>query len=365
MRGEALGVLDGKPSMDAAAKNIPLQALEPTRVVYFGTPAFAVPALQALASSRIVDLVGVVTQPDRPAGRGRRLQAPPVKTFAEARGLPLLQVSTLRDPAARSWLIQRDADLFVVAAFGLILSRRTLAMPGRGAINIHASLLPRYRGASPVASAIANGERQTGVSLMQMEVGLDTGPVYAQSVVDITDEDTTATLTERLAESGAQLLTQTLPSILDGSLRPELQRGTATLTRPLVKEDGRIDWSRPAGDIFNQVRAMMPWPRAFTTLPSGAALQVLKAQVVDRPQRTELTPGTVFVAPGQIGVICGVDALSIEVGQLPGSRPNSAAQLLQRRAMADGDCLGSSQGPVQLPSLVTEIASEAGDLPPC
>ncbi len=350
--------------MDLTRANMTLKASELSRVVFFGTPEFAVPALQALASSRIVDLVGVVTQPDRPAGRGRRLLAPPVKTFAEARGLPLLQVSTLRDAAARSWLLERNADLFVVAAFGLILGRRTLALPPRGAINLHASLLPQYRGASPVASAIANGERQTGVSLMHMEAGLDTGPVYARSYVDITDEDTTATLTERLAESGAQLLTRTLPSILDGSLPPEPQRGTATLTRPLVKEDGRVHWSRPARAIFDQVRAMTPWPRAFTTLPSGAVLQVLKAQVVDRPHGPELEPGTVAVTPGRISVICGVDALAIEVGQLAGARPNSADQLLQRRAVAHGDRLGSSQPPVQLPPLVTEVKSAAENLAP-
>lgn len=328
-----------------------------SRVVFFGTPEFAVPTLQALASSDLVELTGVVTQPDRPSGRGRRVQSPPVMIVANHLGVPVLQAPTLRDPAARSWLLERNADLFVVAAFGLILGRRTLAMPRLGALNIHASLLPRYRGASPVACAIAMGERETGVSLMQMDAGLDTGPVFARCAVEITPSDTTASLTHRLAGEGARLLMQTLPEILDESLEAVPQSGIATLTRPLVKEDGRIDWHRPAQAIVNQVRAMLPWPRAFTTLESGTQLQVHQARVIDEVPAQAVVPGQVAIAQGRLAVACGTGWVELEMAQLPGARMNTGAQLLQRRALTAGERLGTHHAPTSPPPLLVEIKS--------
>lgn len=325
------------------------------RVVFFGTPAFAVPTLEALALSSLVDLRGVVTQPDRPAGRGRRLQPPPVKVAADALDVPVWQASTLRDPRTRTWLIEQSCDLFIVAAFGLIFGRRTLALPRMGAINVHASLLPKFRGASPVASAIYSGERVTGVTLIQMDEGLDTGPMLAKRALNISHSATTDTITAQLASLGAQLLHDVLPEVLDRSIRAQPQVSPASLTRPLIKDDGCIDWHRRPQQIVDHVRAMVPWPRVSTTLPSGARLTILHTRV-DADGNDDVGPvGRIIVEQGKLFVTCASGRVEILSAQLPGSRPITGAQLLQRRAVMDGDVLVPHGFPGTLPPLVVDV----------
>lgn len=323
------------------------------RIVFMGTPEFAVPTLDALAHLPGCEVAGVVTQPDRPAGRGRRLAAPPVKIAAARLGLPVVQVGTLRDPAARAPLVAWQPDAFVVAAFGLILGRKTLAIPRLAAINVHASLLPDYRGASPIATAIACGETETGVSLMRMDAGLDTGPVYCQEATPIAPDDTTATLMESLALLGARLISTHLPAILGGDLTPVAQAGPATLTRPLLKADGWLDWSRPAVELERLVRAMIPWPRAWTTTPDGTQLLVLAATA--HASLNADSPGTVAVHNGALRVACGEGDLEIVTGQLAGSRATSGRDLARGRKLAAGDRLGQRGAPAPPPPLLTRV----------
>lgn len=323
------------------------------RIVFMGTPEFAVPTLEALTRLPGCEVAGVVTQPDRPAGRGRRLAAPPVKVAADRLGLPVAQVATLRDPAARAPLVAWQPDAFVVAAFGLILGRKTLAIPRIAAVNVHASLLPNYRGASPIATAIACGETETGVSLMRMDAGLDTGPVYCQEATPIAPDDTTASLTASLARLGAHLIATQLPAILGGDITATAQTGPATLTRPLTRADGWLDWSRPATELARQVRAMIPWPRAWTTAPDGTQLLVLDATA--HASINADAPGTVAAGDGVPRVACGDGSLEIHTGQLAGSRAASGADLVRGRKLAAGDRLGQTGAPEPPPPLLTRV----------
>lgn len=255
----------------------------PTRIVFMGTPLFAVPSLQALhAAGHGWEIVAVVTQPDRPAGRGKQVSVGPVKALAERLGLPVLQPPTLRKaPAAVAELAALSADLFVVAAYGLILPRRVLELPTYGCINVHASLLPAYRGASPISAAILDGLEVTGVSIMLMDEGMDTGPILTQATQPITATDTTGSLTERLAQQGAKLLVETLPRWLAGDLPPIPQAelpGMPSICRLIKKEAGLIDWSLPAATIERMTRAYAPWPSAYTTW-KGGPLKIVQAAV--------------------------------------------------------------------------------------
>ena len=239
-----------------------------TRIVFMGTPEFAVPTLEALADAHQV--VGVVTQPDRQAGRGRELRPSPVKEVALERDLPLFQPRTLRTPEAVEQLKGWEPDVIVVAAFGQILRQDVLDLPPHGCLNVHASLLPRWRGAAPVAATILAGDEVTGVTIMKMDAGLDTGPVLERSApVKIEPDDTRAELKKRLAEVGADLLIRVLPAYLAGDLIPQPQpEAGVTYAEQLRKEDGRIDWQRSAAELDRQVRAFTPWPGVFTTLGS-------------------------------------------------------------------------------------------------
>ncbi len=245
----------------------------PYRCVFMGTPEFAVPTLSRLLLEH--HLVGVCTQPDRPAGRGRRLAASPVKALATAHGVPVFQPASLRkDPAAVAELARLAPDVVVVAAYGLILPPAVLEVAPGGALNVHASLLPRWRGAAPVAHAILAGDAETGVTIMRMDAGLDTGPMLARRAGPILAQDTTGTLTGRLAEWGADLLAATLPRWMAGEITPEEQDETlATLAPRLAAADGYLDWSLAAATLARRVRAMHPWPGAFTLL-DGARLKV-------------------------------------------------------------------------------------------
>jgi methionyl-tRNA formyltransferase len=251
------------------------------RIAFLGSPDFAVPTLEALASA--YEVVGVVTQPDRPAGRGRVLTPPPVKAVALRLGLPVLQPTRLRAPDATAELARWAPDLIVVAAFGQILRPSVLALPRHGCLNVHASLLPRWRGASPIPAAIRAGDLVTGITIMQMDAGMDTGGILAQAPLDISPDDTAGGLTPRLASLGATLLLDTLPGYVDGRVKPQPQDETrATLAPLLNKEDGRLVFTRSAAELERQVRAFDPWPGTFLEWEDHR-LAVLQADIADQP----------------------------------------------------------------------------------
>ena len=308
------------------------------RVVFMGTPQFAVPTLQALDGGQQV--VGVVTQPDRPAGRGRKVVASPVKEEAVTRGLPVFQPASLNSAAAVKHLAAWQPELVVVAAFGQILQASVLDLPAHGCLNVHASLLPRYRGAAPIAAALLAGDTVTGVTIMRMDEGMDTGPILAQAELPITPEDTTGSLTTKLADLGARLLVETLPAWLEGQLhaRPQDQ-ALATYCHPLTKEDGRLEWGRPAAYLDRQVRACDPWPGAYTTW-QGSRLKVLRAW--PRPEWVGGgKPGTVVaLEPAGVGVVASSGALELLELQLAGKRSMPADVF----ARGQRDLLGSVLG---------------------
>ncbi|MCX7680400.1 MAG: methionyl-tRNA formyltransferase [Anaerolineae bacterium] len=310
------------------------------RIVFMGTPAFAVPTLMALADNYPV--VGVVTQPDRPAGRGQQLTPPAVKRAALERGLPLIQPPSLRDPQALAQLVAWAPQLIVVASFGQILRREVLELPRYGCLNVHASLLPRWRGAAPIVAALLAGDEVTGVTIMQMDAGIDTGPILAQREEPIRPDDTQATLEARLALLGAQLLLEVLPAYLAGELKPRPQPDEGvTYTGVLRKEDGRIDWSRPATELARQVRAYHPWPGAFTTL-RGQHLKILRATPLPE-WRGEERPGTLLLLDNgaTVAVATGEGALRLEEVQIAGGRPMDIAAFLCGRRDCLGICLGT------------------------
>jgi methionyl-tRNA formyltransferase len=324
-----------------------------TRIIFMGTPDYAVPALESLAIDSRVDLALVVTQPDRPQGRGRKLHSPPVKLAADRLQLPTLQLDSLKSIETREQLATIQPDLIVVAAFGIILGPKTLAIPRLGCVNLHASLLPKYRGANPIAAAISQGEQETGVTLMQMDRGLDTGPMLARRSIRISPSDTTESLTTSLAEVGADLLRDSLDCLLKGSLTPNAQGTGATLTRPMTKNDGWIDWSRPAIELERHVRAMTPWPRAWTTFADGSRVQVLSATVDD--SRSDIPSGKLVV--DRDGARVGTNRGSIILGmvQLPGGKPIEGRALIDRLRPFNDTRLGVGTRPDSLTPLVVPV----------
>lgn len=304
-----------------------------------GTPEFAVPSLRALANLIQPDRLLVVTQPDRPAGRGRRLQPPPVKRHAAEFGLEVIQPDTLRDPDVRDRLTAFKPDLIVVAAFGLLLPTWVLELPRRGCVNLHASLLPRFRGASPVAAAIASGDSRTGVALMQMERGLDTGGVYAVNDTKIFRQDTTESLTARLAQSAGELLNHHLHALLDGAIAPTPQQGPVIESRKLVKDHGVIDWNQPAHVIERHIRAMWPWPRAWTETEDGIRVQVHQATLTDSAD--EATPGQITHVAGQLAVATEQGWLALERVQVAGKIAQTSSDLIRHPSFAERLRLGT------------------------
>ncbi len=288
------------------------------RVAFMGTPDFAVPSLRRLLDMPDVEVVVVLTQPDRPAGRGRAVVESPVKVVADAANIPILQPRSLRkDPASVEHLREFAPDLIVVAAYGLILPPSVLAIPRLGNINVHASLLPRWRGAAPITFAILAGDTTTGVTIMLMDEGMDTGAILTQAEEPIRSADTTGSLSERLSQIGAELLAATLPRWVAGEIKAQPQPSEGvTVTRLIKKEDGAIGWQRPAVEIERAVRAYQPWPTAYTTW-NGAPLKVLRASVV--PGRGE--PGEVIPVAGGVAVVTGDGALRLDEVQPAGKRP--------------------------------------------
>ncbi|HEX6817072.1 MAG TPA: methionyl-tRNA formyltransferase [Ktedonobacterales bacterium] len=315
------------------------------RIVFMGTPEFAVPTLQALAerAPEGLELAGVVTRVDKPVGRGRQMIPSPVKAYALARGIPVYQPGSLRKPAAQVVLRELASDLLVVAAFGQILPSDVLVLPTHGALNVHASLLPRWRGASPIAAAILAGDNETGVTIMRMDEGLDTGPMLARRATPIGPDETTGELSGRLAHLGADLLIETLPRWIAGQIVPQPQdESQATMTTLLHKEQGRIDWRASAEQIARAVRAYTPWPGAYTTW-SGQQLKVLRVRAL--PENDGRAPGQCFaVGAGRhigLAVACGQGALALEVIQLQGKRAAPAEEVLRGRPALATATLGS------------------------
>lgn len=293
------------------------------RVVFMGTPDFAVPTLTALASR--YPLAGVVTQPDREAGRGRRVEMPPVKQAAQRLGLPVIQPRRLREPEAMAQLRAWAPDLIVVAAFGQILRPEVLDLPRFGCINVHASLLPRWRGAAPIPAAILAGDSETGVTIMRMDPGLDTGPILAQRAIPILPNDTGRTLSDRLSTLGADLLLEVLPDYLAGGITPVPQDDSrATYAGQLTKEAGRLDLSLPAADSARRVRAFDPWPGTFVQW-QGGPLKVLAAHSLPGPA----SPGEVVSIDRSPAIGTGDGWLVLDQVQPAGKKPMKGEEFVR------------------------------------
>ncbi len=313
------------------------------RVVFMGSPEFAVPPLEQLILNHY-HVVGVYTQPDRPAGRGRGLVAPLAKVAAQARGLAVVQPPSFKEAGVVEQLAQFRPDVIVVAAFGQILPRSVLAIPHFGGINVHPSLLPRFRGASPVASAILAGDEFTGVSIMLMEEGLDSGPILARAQIPISAADTTGSLTTKLSVVGARLLVEALCHHLRGELTPRPQNeAEATYSGSITKEEGEIDWHLPAVDIWRRVRAFYPWPGCYTRW-RGKKLDIIEAVPLTGEKAFKV--GEVVVLPlgstAAFGISTGEGVLGILRVQLEGKRVMSAAEFLRGQREFIGALLPSS-----------------------
>jgi methionyl-tRNA formyltransferase len=306
------------------------------RIVFMGTPEFACPTLRTLIE-RGEQVVAVVTQPDRPKGRGQQTLAPPVKLLALEHGIPVLQPVKVRHPDVIEEIRALNPDLIVVVAFGQILPKALLEIPGKGCINVHASLLPRYRGAAPLHWCITNGETETGVTTMLMDVGLDTGDMLLKRATPIDPDEDTSSLHDRMSAVGAELLAETIELAAQGRLVPEKQDDTLTCYAPMLKkEDGLIDWSKDAPGIKNLVRGMTPWPGAFSYLDEKL-VKVYRVQSASGSGN----PGEVLSAGRDgIEVACGTGSIVIHELQLEGKKRLPAAEFLAGCALKPGALLG-------------------------
>jgi methionyl-tRNA formyltransferase len=301
-------------------------AARPFKIAFFGTPDFAVPVLDGLRADGDFSILEVVTQPDRPAGRGKTLAAPAVKRAAVTYGLPVYQPVSLRTPEALEHFKRLKADAYVVVSYGKILPKAVLELPPYGGINVHGSVLPSYRGASPISAAIAAGEKETGISIMKMDEKLDEGPVLAVSKLPIKDDDTTETLSARLAKTAAELLVPTLKLYLEDQLTPKPQdHALATYTRTLVRDDGRVAWDKSAEEIERFARAMQPWPTAFSYWrkkgKEALRLAFKKVSILHPDSKCDTVgrPGSVCkLNDGRMGVNCGRGSILVHRLQIEG-----------------------------------------------
>lgn len=294
-------------------------------IVFMGTPGFAVPALNQLIARHTV--LAVVTQPDRPAGRSRQLQISPVKRAAESAGIPVFQPEKIRRPDAIEALSQWPADLFVVAAFGQILPQAVLDLPRFGSINIHASLLPHWRGAAPIQAAVRAGDSETGITIMRMDAGLDTGPILSQRAILLAADETGASLHDKLAVLGGELLIDTLPGYLAGTITPQPQDDAqATLAPRIRKEEGHIDWTASAQTIDRTVRAFTPWPGTFSHWAGKLLKIVAGAPAPD--EAAPAAPGTVLYKEGSLAIATGSGLYVPAILQLEGRTALSAADFV-------------------------------------
>lgn len=310
---------------------------ESIRTVFMGTPDFALATLQGLIDFGL-NLVGVYTQPDRPKGRGKKLAAPPVKELAQQHAVPVFQPQKLRDPAVVEELKSLQPDLIVVVAYGQILPKSVLEIPQYGCINVHASLLPKYRGAAPINKAIVDGETVTGVTTMYMDVGLDTGDMLVKRELEIGENETAGELHDRLALLGREAMEETLKQICDGTLTAEQQDDALSCYAPMMKkEDGRIDWNQPAAAVHNLVRGLDPWPGAYTYLDG----EVLKLSATRVNNGLGGKPGEILAADKTgVRVACAEGGLVIDGLQLPGKKRLAAVNFLSGRPLFVGTILG-------------------------
>jgi methionyl-tRNA formyltransferase len=328
--------------MRVCRERLTISTMNPLRLVFFGTAELACPSLLALAASPEFEVAVVVTQPDRPKGRSLQLQPSPVKTAALGQGLSVLQPARARDPAFLATVRELRPALGVVVAYGQILPRALLDIPAHGFVNVHTSLLPKHRGAAPIQWALLNDDPETGVTIMQIDEGLDTGGILAQQATPIHVGDNARTLHDRLAQMGAALLLPTIMELIEGRITPRRQpEAGAGYARKITKEDGRIDWSLPARAIWNRVRAFTPWPGAYTFLSAVPKPQLLKIWHVEVTDVAGGQAGQVTAAgPEGIVVTCGQQALRILTLQLEGSRRMTAREFLAGHTLTAGQLLG-------------------------
>lgn len=314
------------------------------KIIFAGTPAFAAEYLRVLLDKAQHDVVAVYTQPDRPSGRGKKLTASPVKMLAATQEMPIYQPLSLKDKATQQQIAELNADIMVVVAYGLIVPKSVLTMLPLGCINVHASLLPRWRGAAPIQRAIEAGDEQTGITIMQMDEGLDTGPALSRVPCAITETDSAASLQARLAVAGASAMLKALDAFADPDNQPIAEPqddALATYAHKITKEEARLDWALPALALSRKVRAFNPAPVAFTTL-NNLNLRIWRASVIAR--RHEALPGTILsCAIDGILVACRADALLLTEVQLAGKKPMAVGSLLQGRGalFAPGTVLGT------------------------
>ncbi|MDE1463818.1 methionyl-tRNA formyltransferase [Spartinivicinus poritis] len=306
---------------------------KPLRIVFAGTPEFAAIHLQTLLDSQH-QVIAAYTQPDRPSGRGRKLTPSPVKVLTEAHQIPVFQPTSLKSEEAQEELASLNPDVMVVVAYGLLLPKAILETPRFGCINVHASLLPKWRGAAPIQRAIAAGDNTTGVTIMQMDVGLDTGDMLMISECDISDQETGGSLHDKLAEIGSPALLNTLQQIADGQLQPQVQdHDNASYAHKLSKQEAHIDWQQSAAELDCLVRAFNPWPVAFTEL-DGQRIRIWEAKplATSSVNSSDQAPGTIISANKEgLNIACGKGSLCITKLQLPNSKSMSVQELLNSR----------------------------------
>lgn len=314
--------------------------MTPLRIIFMGTPPLAATVLDALLGEKGFEVIAIVTQPDQPRGRELKLQPSAVKELALAKHLPVLQPERARDPQFIEQVRVHTPDLIAVAAFGQILPTALLDVPKFGCLNVHTSLLPRYRGAAPIQWAILNDDSETGVTIMKMDAGLDTGGIVSEERTQITADDNAQTLHDRLATLGASLLVRTIPDYVTGKIVPRPQPEGATYARKIKKEDGRIDWSLPARQLWNRVRGLTPWPGTFAYLQRSPTPVLLKILRVDVVEQCSGTPGEIISA-NRDGVIvaCGEEALRILELQREGGKRLTAQPFLAGYPMTAGERL--------------------------
>jgi methionyl-tRNA formyltransferase len=323
------------------ASTKPAEQVKRLRIVFMGTPELAATVFHALLACDDFEIVAAVTQPDRPRGRDLKLQPSPVKKIALKAAVPVLQPERAREPQFMEALRPYNPDLMAVAAFGQVLPQAVLDLAKHGCLNVHTSLLPKYRGAAPIQWAILNDEKETGVTIMRMDAGLDTGDILALTTTPISMQDTGQTVYDRLAKIGGKLLVSTILPYVRGEITPRQQpKEGATYAPKIKKQDGQIDWTQPARDVWNRVRALIPWPGAFTSMKDGGVTRLLKIWASDFLDQTG-SAGEV-IAAGNEGIVvgCGTGALRLRELQKEGGKRITASQFLAGNRLAAGQRLG-------------------------
>ncbi len=312
--------------------------MERFRAIFFGSPAFAVPSLEA--AHAIAEVVGVVCQPDKPAGRGLTMTSPAVKVRAAELGLPVVQPVKLKTGEFAEWVRAQKAEVALVVAYGRILRRDVLDGPRLGCVNVHTSLLPKYRGAAPITWAVVHGETETGVTLMKLDEGMDTGPTFARVTTPIGPDETAGAVGERLSVLGGEAVREWLPRYVAGAYVLEPQDGAkATMAPMLEKDNGRIDWARRADQVHDHVRGMSPWPGAFTTA-RGRPLKVHATRAVAIAQASAPAGHVVLADKSRVLVACAGGIIELVTVQPEGKRAMRAAEWVMGRGVAEGDVLG-------------------------